>query len=37
MDMIRHNHIATNRSREIALGSLGEENECSMNFFASQT
>jgi hypothetical protein len=37
MQMIRHDHIATNRSAEIALGSLGEENECGMNFFASQT
>jgi hypothetical protein len=37
MHMIRHDHIATNGSAEVALGSLGEENECGMNFFASQT
>jgi hypothetical protein len=37
MHVIRHDHIATNRSAEIALGSFGEENECGMNFFASQT
>jgi hypothetical protein len=35
--MIRHDHIATNRDAEVALGSLGEEKECGMNFFASQT
>ncbi len=35
MDMVRHDHIATNRNIELVCLSLGKENECSMNFIAS--
>jgi hypothetical protein len=31
MHMIRHDHIATNRSAEIALASLGKKNESRMD------
>jgi hypothetical protein len=36
MYVVRHDHIAANRNTEVPLGSLDKENECRMNFVASQ-
>jgi hypothetical protein len=36
MYVVRHDHIATNRNTEVPLGWLDKENECRMNFVASQ-